>query len=82
MPIIRAKISETKPDDTPITKIIRLSKLLGSKSLFITIKSEIIPINTRARPGKYFINFKSFAAKLTIKVRTTPIKIAPKVRSK
>ena len=46
------------------------------------MKREIIPTNTKASPGKYFINFKSLAAKFTIKVRTTPINIAPRVRSK
>ena len=81
MPIISANISDTNPDETPTTKIIKLSKLVGSKSLFITIKREIIPTNTRASPGKYFINFKSFAAKFTIKVRTIPINIAPRARS-
>ena len=81
MPIISANISDTNPDETPTTKIIKLSKLVGSKSLLITIKREIIPTNTRASPGKYFINFKSLAAKFTIKVMTIPINIAPRVRS-
>lgn len=82
MPIIKANIKDIKPDETPVTKIIKLSKLDFSNNLSVTKNIENIPIKKSTKPGIYFTNFNSLAIKFAIKVNITPKIIVPIVSAK